>query len=164
MRRNRTSLGDLMRRTTIALLAAGLALTGCSNSSSRKADAKPSPKPSATEYTLADCTALLEKNYQNGTMHNAKGEPQCRDLTQDQYGEAVKAVLKSHVDDIMGDAADKVQYDEVWDSLKPADQQSLCNTMNKTSPQAVGALLDAMVKDSAVDTTKMAQYFYDKKC
>lgn len=154
-----------MRRTTTAvLLTACLALAGCSNSGSDKADAKPSPKPSATAYTLADCRALLEKNYQNDTVHDAEGEPQCRDLTHAQYTEAVKVVLKSHVGDIMGNAADEATYDQVWDSLKPTDQGSLCDTMSKSSPQAVGALLDAMVKNSAVDTTKMAEYFYDKKC
>ncbi|TVZ96499.1 hypothetical protein [Streptomyces sp. BK340] len=154
-----------MRHTTTAiLLTVGLALAGCTSGSASKPAAKPKATHTVTTYTFDDCKALLEKHYQAGNVHDAEAEPECRGLTHGQYTEAVKAVVMGHKDEIVADAKAKVMYDQVWDSLGTADQQSVCDTMDTSSPEAVGAMLDGMVDDPSVDTTKMAQYFYDEKC
>ncbi|WP_406723999.1 hypothetical protein WJ438_04115 [Streptomyces sp. GD-15H] len=156
------------RTSTAVILAATLALAGCSDSDI-KADAKPSaisavPSPSQTVYTIDDCKALMEEGYASGTPSDVSDEPECERLTEDEYVAAVGDVLKGHVDDIMADAADEAMYDEVWDTLDVENQQMLCDTMTDSSSETVGALLESMLDDPSVDADAMAQYYYDEKC
>lgn len=157
-----------MRRTALAVLAAcTLALAGCSNSGSNAADkptATVTATPSPTRHNLDGCKALLEKNYEDGNIHDASDDVECRNLSSSEYQEAVKDVLSGHVGSIMSKAADDVLYDGVWDSLSASTQESTCHMLAGQGAESVGASLAPMVSDGSVDTTAMAKYFYDEKC
>lgn len=159
-----------MRRTTpVVLLAVGLAIAGCSSPGAEGAKASSVPasvdaSPSLSTDTLGACEAVLETNYEDGNVHNASGDPGCRNLTSAEYQKAVKDVLSKHVGDIVSSAADQALYDETWDSLDSDARRSTCDLLASNGPKAVGETLKSLVQDASVDTTAMAEYFYKKKC
>ncbi|MFF5517078.1 DUF1587 domain-containing protein [Streptomyces coeruleorubidus] len=151
------------RYTAFALFSvAGLALTCCSSNSEPPGTAAPSP--SVTAYTIKDCKALLEKNLTGDNVHDVSQYDQCKHLTRDEYLSAVRDVLSANVDDIMQDAADEAVYDEIWDGFGTSGQQSVCDLLVDNGHIEVGEELDALVGGASVDTTKMAEYFYEDKC
>lgn len=160
-----------MRRTVIPVLAAAcLALAGCSSSDDDGTEAKasasstPSPTPTETAYTIEDCKALLESNYATDTNTDASGEPECADLSRDEYVQAVTDVLTGHKDDILADATDQVIYDEAWEALDPEAQATTCDLLNADGPESVGFLLGQTVNDPSIDTAAMAEYLHAEKC
>jgi hypothetical protein len=163
-----------MRHTTTVLLAAAcLAFVGCS-SSDDDAKAKPSPSVSASAsevsapteavFTFEDCVQLLEENYAADTNTDVSAEPECADLTQDEYVDAVGEVLSGHKDEILDAAADEVVYDEAWAALDPEAQTTTCDLLAADGPESVGFLLSEMVDDPSIDTVAMAEYLYEEKC
>lgn len=153
----------MKRRTATALLAAAsLALTGCS--SDTKPPAATTPRSSVTVYTTQDCKALLEKNLEGDNVHDVSKYDQCKHLTRDEYLSAVKDVLSENVALIMRDAADEATYDEIWNGLGASGQNSICELLVDSGHIEVGEELDSLVHGASVDTTKMAEYFYEDKC
>ncbi|WP_236241148.1 hypothetical protein [Streptomyces sp. CC228A] len=90
--------------TAIALLLA--TLTGCSSASEPEqpaAAASPSITTSTpASYTFQDCVDLLEYDYKAGTPKDAKHDPECSHLSEDEYVKAVGQVLTAHKDEIIG--------------------------------------------------------------
>ncbi|MEU0109523.1 hypothetical protein ABZ313_29780 [Streptomyces sp. NPDC006251] len=143
---------------TTALLALA-ALTGCSSDNSGSKAETPATSavtssPPAT-YTAEDCRTLLEENYTAGTPQDVSEEPECADLTSDEYADAVGQVLTGHKDDILNDAANEVVWDTAWDELDADAQTNICDLLLTEGPEA--ATTEGLTKDQL-------QYFLDNKC
>lgn len=151
---------------TVALLAA--ALTGCSSgatTSAAKATPAPSPSPAATRtYDVHDCKAVLERHYDADQPHDASTDPECQGLTRPEYVKVVGEVLAGREDEIMGDAADHVAWDEAWKQTDAAQQQLVCGRLKDEGAVAVGQEMMDTADDPDGDQIKMVQYFLDEKC
>ncbi|MFD5899128.1 hypothetical protein [Streptomyces sp. NPDC060366] len=56
---------------------------------------------SGPEYTAADCRDLLERNVLADNISDVSKEPECKELSHDEYGDAVETVLIKHKDRII---------------------------------------------------------------
>jgi hypothetical protein len=155
-------------RRTVLLAAVCLALAGCSSSSDVTTDAKasatPSPTPSETAFTIEDCKSMLEANFAADANTDVSEEPECADLTEEEYVQAVGDVLTGHKDDILDDAADQVVYDDAWEALDAEAQATTCDLLEADGPASVGVLLGETVEDPSINTAAMAEYLYAEKC
>ncbi|MDW4900648.1 hypothetical protein RB625_19755 [Streptomyces californicus] len=153
--------------TAASALLAGLSLTGCGSTPEPEAAARPKASPSSTptrEFDAHDCRAVLERNYEADTVYDASTDPECAELTQDEYAETVASVIKGHKDDIVEDAANETAWDIAWEATDKKQQGVVCDRL-----AADGALLvgQEMMNDATEPSGKeieMAQYYLDEKC
>ncbi|WP_326739135.1 hypothetical protein [Streptomyces sp. NBC_01022] len=156
-----------MRTTTAAaLIAATLltTLTACSGSDAA-APAAPSisTSPTAT-YTATDCKALLERNYVDGKVHDASGDPECAGLSHEEYVATASEVVTSHKDDILDQATNEVAWDSAWNQTPKDQRQVVCDRIDADGAEAVGQeMADAAASPTGTET-EMLQYFADEKC
>ncbi|XIG78742.1 hypothetical protein C1N81_39680 [Streptomyces sp. SGAir0957] len=151
------------------MIAAALAITGCGSDSST--DDKPAAEPEATpvitaepSYDAYDCQALLERNYDDGDVHDASSEPQCGSLTRDEYTDAVKKVITGRKDEILDTAANQDNWDEAWDQTD-ADQQNLvCDRLHEDGATVVGKEMADSTGDDEDEQILMARYLLTEKC
>lgn len=158
-----------MRIRTVITAAALLAsLVGC-GSGGDSADAKPSPSSSSSSptpraYDVHDCRALLERDYEAESLHDASGDPECKHLTHDEYLDVAKEVLTGRKDEILEDATNHVVWDEAWDGTDPKQQKVLCRRLAEDGPAVVGQEMADADENSSGDEVDMAQYILDEKC
>lgn len=158
-----------MRRTATAI-ATLLLLTGAAGCSSDKgtdsAKASPStsPSPTAREYDVHDCKALLERNYEAEQNRDASSDPECEHLTEDEYTEVVKDVLTGRKGEILDDAANHVAWDEAWDQTDTEQQTLVCGRLKEDGATVVGQEMMAESDEPSGDEIEMAQYYLDEKC
>lgn len=155
-----------MHRRIVAMacgLAAALLVAGCS--SQENAPKPPASKAEAKQtYGLADCTALLERNYQDKEGHDASGEPACKGLTRKEYLGAVKDVLARHKDDILKRSAQEVAWDSAWEQTKSDQQDLVCERLKDDGAAVVGQEMADATGNDVDEQTDMAQYLLDEKC
>ncbi|MGW2837321.1 hypothetical protein ACWCWD_06370 [Streptomyces sp. NPDC001493] len=156
------------RRIATTLIAAGLlaTLTACSSSDTASARATTPTATTASpaaEYDANDCKALLERNYTDEEVHDASGDPECADLTHDEYVAAASEVVAAHKDDFLDQATNEVAWDSAWDQTPAEQQQVICDRVAMDGADAV-ALEMAAAGSPSGDEAEMLQYFADKKC
>ncbi|BCM70879.1 hypothetical protein EASAB2608_06213 [Streptomyces sp. EAS-AB2608] len=158
-----------MRRRTTAtiLLAAALALAGCSNSSS--GDSKPFRAPSVTPSApasksvadqIAACTDAIVAGKDEGD-----GAPECVDLSPDDYMDALQAANKKGRDALgkqLGDASALVGVSpecrtwikaELLDSTEEIDATSGYEACGDLSDAELQAAIDAVEKQLVAEST-----------
>ncbi|MFE7237162.1 hypothetical protein [Streptomyces sp. NPDC057580] len=155
-------------RTVITAAALLVSLVGC-GSGGDSADAKPSSRSSSSSptpraYDVHDCRALLERDYEAESLHDASGDPECKHLTHDEYLDVVKEVLTGRKDEILEDATNHVAWDEAWDGTDPKQQKVLCRRLAEDGAAVVGQEMADADENSSGDEVDMAQYILDEKC
>lgn len=158
-----------MRQITITAVAAlaALLLAGCGNTTAPPAPAATpaTAKPTPAAYDLHDCTALLERNYAADATRDASEDPECADLTREEYVEAVGTVLLAHADEMMDQAATEMEWDLAWEETDPAQQDLVCERLRTDGAATVGLeMMEAAGDEAGVDQLRMAEYFFDEKC
>jgi predicted small lipoprotein YifL len=156
-------------RATAALAALLLAtLTACGTE--RPPD-KPAAAADATSaatarptYTFHDCVELLEYDYKAGTSKNAKHDPECAHLSEDEYVRAVGQVLAEHKDETMERVSRETIWDHAWDNLTPTGQRDTCTLLREEGVDAVAAALADRDAQPVGHETELAQYYLDNKC
>lgn len=157
-----------MRRTILAaaVAVAAIATTGCSSSEPAD-DAKPKPTTVVTAsptYDSYDCRALLERNYDDDTAHDASDEPQCAALTKKQYQDVVADVLTGRKDEIVDNAVNETAWDEAWKQTDPDQQDTVCERLRVDGPEIVGAEMADSTGDGENDQIAMSRYLLKEKC
>jgi hypothetical protein len=158
-------------RRTIAAAAAVLALTataGCGGGNTGKpaaASTKPTPVITAEpSYDVHDCQALLERNYDEGNVHDASSEPQCGSLTHDEYIGIAKKVITGHKDDILDTAANQDDWDTAWEQTDAEQQNLVCDRLNEDGATVVGKEMADSTGDDETEQINMARYLLTEKC
>jgi hypothetical protein len=91
------------------------------------------------------------------------GDPECKHLTQREYGDVLYEVTMTGEDDISGEALNE----QTWEAAWPRDaekQKQICKLLAEDGPKAVGQKIAESASEDVDDMTKMAQYWLDKKC
>ena len=157
-----------MRRAILPAAAiALLAITGCVGSSEPAAQPKPKAATvttAAPTYDAYDCRALLERNYDDDTVHDASDEPECESLTRAEYVDAVKKVITGRKDEILDTAADEVAWDAAWEQTDPDQQDTVCDRLIADGPEVVGAEMAGSTGDEDNDQIAMSRYILKEKC
>lgn len=157
-----------MRWTILPAAAiALLAITGCSSEPAPKVKPQPEPATVVTEspsYDVYDCRALLERNYDDDTVHDASDEPECEALTHDEYIEAVKAVLTGRKDEILDTAANQDAWDEAWNQTNSGQQDIVCERLHDDGAVVVGKEMADSSGDDETEQINMARYLLKEKC
>ncbi|CAL9515354.1 hypothetical protein [Streptomyces sp. enrichment culture] len=157
-----------MRRTAIATAALLLATTAaCSSATDNKAnESSPTPTPSTASptYDEYDCRALLERNYDADNVYDASSDPECADLTRDEYTDVVKQVLTGRKDEILQDAGQHIVWDQAWDETDTEQQQIVCDRLLQDGAETVGQEMAEESGDDVDEQIEMAEYLLDEKC
>lgn len=159
-----------MRRAILPAAAiALLALAGCGNSGS--GGDKPAAAPKATavitaepSYDAYDCQALLERNYDEGNVHDASGEPQCAHLAHDEYTDIVKKVITGRKDDILDTVANQDDWDAAWEQTDTDQQDLVCDRLREDGATVVGKEMADTSGDDETEQINMARYLLTEKC
>ncbi|MFC9244591.1 hypothetical protein ACFT7S_11340 [Streptomyces sp. NPDC057136] len=152
--------------TAVLMLAA---LAGCGSAGdATETNAKPSARSSPTAtptFDVHDCRALLDRDYDNDSLRDASGEPECAHLTHDEYLEVVKKTLTGRKDEILEDSAQHVVWDEAWEETDLERQQMVCERLLADGVEVVSQeMIDAAGDDFSGDEVEMSQYYLDEKC
>ncbi|MFJ9214215.1 hypothetical protein [Streptomyces sp. NPDC102264] len=158
-----------MRRTAIAitLLLATLTACGSSPDTATKSESSPSassPSPAARSFDVYDCKALMEREYEADKLRDFSGDPECGQLTRDEYVQAVGDVIAGRKDEILADASNQVAWDEAWDATGEDQQQVVCGRLAVDGAVVVGQEMMEAAEAPSGNEVEMAQYFLDEKC
>ncbi|WP_405399191.1 hypothetical protein [Streptomyces microflavus] len=158
-------------RTIPAAIGAALllALTACGTGTDTTAETASSPpatsRPSPSkQYDVHDCRALLERNYEADNVYDATGDPECADLTRDEYSEVVGTVIKGRKDEIIEDSVNETAWDIAWDATDKDQQTVVCDRLDIDGAVVVGQEMMDDAAEPSGDEIEMVQYFLDNKC
>lgn len=158
-------------RTAITAVALLSSLLGCgSGGDAPGGSAKPGQGPASSSptpriYDVHDCRALLERDYDADTLHDASGDPECAHLTRDRYLGVVKEVLTGRKDEILEDSAQHVVWDQAWDETDQERRELVCSRLLEDGVEVVSQeMIDAAGDESDGTEVEMSQYYLDEKC